>query len=210
VVAEATSPPAANPKADDIPADFLVVGLGNPGGDFDGSRHNSGADTVALLARRHGASLKLDRRARALAGNASVSGHGVALAFPQTYYNDSGIAVLTLAKRHDLLDVPERIVIVHDELDLPVGRLKVKVGGGLAGNRGLQSIKAHLHTDGFVRVRIGVGKPLGKQDGANHVLRRPGKRERAELDVSIEEAADAVEMVVTDGPEAAMTRFNQN
>src|SRR5262249_53580025 len=97
--AVAATPLAAKPKADDIPADFLVVGLGNPGGDFDRSRHNSGADTVALLARRYGASLKLDRRARALAGNASVSGHGVALAFPQTYYNDSGIAVLTLAKR---------------------------------------------------------------------------------------------------------------
>ena len=100
------------------------------------------------------------------------------LAFPQTYYNDSASRCVTLAKRHDLLDTPERIVVVHDELDLPVGRLKVKVGGGLAGNKGLQSIKAHLHTDGFVRVRIGVGKPPGRQQGANHVLRRPGKSER--------------------------------
>ena len=92
-------------------------------------------------------------------------------------------------------------MIVHDELDLPVGRLKVKVGGGLAGNKGLQSIKAHLHTDGFVRVRIGVGKPPGRQEGANHVLRRPGKRERTELDTTIEEAADAVELIVAEGPE---------
>ena len=114
-----------------------------------------------------------------------------------------------MAKRHDLLDTPDRIVIVHDELDLPVGRLKVKVGGGLAGNKGLQSIKSHLHTDAFVRVRIGVGKPPGRQEGADHVLRRPGKTERAELDVTIEEAADAVEMIVSEGPEAAMTKFNQ-
>ena len=163
-----------------------------------------------MLARRHGASLKLDRRARALAGTASLGGRRVALAFPQTYYNDSGIAVLTLAKRHELLDAPERIVIVHDELDLPVGRLKVKVGGGLAGNKGLQSIKAHLHTDAFVRVRIGVGKPPGRQEGADHVLRRPGKSERAELDITIEEAADAVELIVAEGPEPAMTRFNRN
>jgi PTH1 family peptidyl-tRNA hydrolase len=161
------------------------------------------------LARRHGGSLKLDRRARALAGTVSFGGRGVELAFPQTYYNDSGIAVLTLAKRHELLDVPERIVIVHDELDLPVGRLKVKVGGGLAGNKGLQSIKAHLHTDDFVRVRIGVGKPPGRQEGANHVLRRPGKRERTELDTTIEEAADAVELIVAEGPAPAMTRFNR-
>ncbi|HEX2381760.1 MAG TPA: aminoacyl-tRNA hydrolase [Acidimicrobiales bacterium] len=192
-----------------MPTDFLVVGLGNPGGDFERSRHNSGADTVALLARRHGAALKIDRRARALAGTASVGGRRVVLALPQTYYNDSGITVLTLAKRHDLLEVPERIVIVHDELDLPVGRLKVKVGGGLAGNKGLQSIKAHLHTDAFVRVRIGVGKPPGRQEGANHVLRRPGRRERVELDTTIEEAADAVELVVAEGAEPAMTRFNR-
>ena len=203
------SRPAANPKAEHISADFLVVGLGNPGGDFERSRHNSGADTVALLARRHGASLKRDRRARALAGTASVDGRHVALAFPQTYYNDSGIAVLTLARRHELLETPERIVIVHDELDLPVGRLKVKVGGGLAGNKGLQSIKAHLHTDGFVRVRIGVGKPPGRQEGADHVLRRPAKRERTDLDTTIEEAADAVELIITEGPEPAMTRFNR-
>jgi PTH1 family peptidyl-tRNA hydrolase len=164
---------------------------------------------VALLARRHGAALKIDRRARALAGTASVGGRRVVLALPQTYYNDSGITVLTLAKRHDLLEAPERIVIVHDELDLPVGRLKVKVGGGLAGNKGLQSIKAHLHTDAFVRVRIGVGKPPGRQEGANHVLRRPGRRERVELDTTIEEAADAVELVVAEGAEPAMTRFNR-
>jgi PTH1 family peptidyl-tRNA hydrolase len=204
----ARSPPA-NPRAEKISTDFLVVGLGNPGGDFERSRHNSGADTVALLARRHGAAFKLDRRARALAGAASLGGRRVVLAFPQTYYNDSGIAVLTLAKRHDLVDTPEHIVVVHDELDLPIGRLKVKVGGGLAGNKGLQSIKAHLHTDAFVRVRIGVGKPPGRQEGANHVLRRPGKRERVELDTTIEEAADAVELIVTEGPEPAMTQFNR-
>jgi PTH1 family peptidyl-tRNA hydrolase len=162
-----------------------------------------------LLARRHGASLKLDRRARALAGTATIGGRRVALAFPQTYYNDSGISVLTLAKRHEVLDTADRIVVVHDELDLPVGRLKVKVGGGLAGNKGLQSIKAHLHTDGFVRVRIGVGKPPGRTEGANHVLKRPGKSEREELDVAIAEAADAVELILSDGPEAAMTRFNR-
>ena len=137
-----------------------------------------------------------------------MNGHRLALAFPQTYYNDSGFSVLTLAKRLDLLEKPEQIVIVHDELDLPVGRLKVKVGGGLAGNKGLQSIKAHLHTDGFVRVRIGVGKPPGRTEGADHVLNRPGKSERVELDIMIETAADAVEVILAEGPEAAMRRFN--
>ena len=140
----------------------------------------------------------------------TIDGHRTALAWPQTYYNDSGIAVATLARRYDLLDDVDRIIVVHDELDLPPGRLKVKVGGGLAGNNGLRSIKAHLHTDGFVRVRIGVGKPPGREDGANHVLRRPGKSERTVLDVAIEQAADAVEMIVRDGVEAAMGVYNRN
>ena len=131
------------------------------------------------------------------------------LAWPQTYYNESGMAVATLARRYDLIDNVDRIIVVHDELDLPPGRIKVKVGGGLAGNNGLKSVKAHLHTDEFVRVRIGVGKPPGREDGANHVLRRPGKVERAELDVAIEQAADAVEMIVRNGVDAAMGVYNQ-
>jgi PTH1 family peptidyl-tRNA hydrolase len=160
------------------------------------------------LAKRHGGALKRDR-ARALAGEVTIEGRRVALAWPQTYYNDSGIAVATLARRYDLLDTVERIIVVHDELDLPPGRLKVKVGGGLAGNNGLRSIKAHLHDDGFIRVRIGVGKPPGREEGANHVLRRPGKKERTELDVAIEQAADAVDMIVCDGVEAAMGVYNR-
>jgi PTH1 family peptidyl-tRNA hydrolase len=139
----------------------------------------------------------------------TIGDQRVALAWPQTYYNDSGIAVATLARRYDLVDDADRIIVVHDELDLPPGRLKVKVGGGLAGNNGLRSIKAHLHSDGFVRVRIGVGKPPGREDGANHVLRRPGKAERVELDVAIEQAADAVEMIVREGVDAAMGVYNR-
>lgn len=160
------------------------------------------------MAKRHGGALKRDR-ARALTGEVSFGGHRVALAWPQTYYNDSGLAVAALARRYDLVDDVDHIIVVHDELDLPPGRLKVKVGGGLAGNNGLRSIKAHLHTDGFVRVRIGVGKPPGREEGANHVLRKPGKRERTELDVTIEQAADAVEMIVREGVEAAMGVYNR-
>ena len=136
-----------------------------------------------------------------------VDGKQLALAFPQTYMNDSGQAVAPLVKRFGIEDLG-RLVIVHDELDLPVGALRVKIGGGLAGHNGLRSIKAHLGTDGFVRVRIGVGKPPGRQEGADHVLRRPGKQERTELDIAIEEAADAVELLAAEGVEAAMTKFN--
>ena len=189
------------------PADLLVVGLGNPGDEYAGTRHNVGADTVALLARRHGGALKRGRE-RALSTEVRIGGRRVALAFPQTYYNESGQAVRLLTHRHGVED-PGQLVVVHDELDLEPGRLKVKVGGGLAGNNGLKSIKSHLHTDDFVRVRIGVGKPPGRQQGADHVLRRPGKAEREELDVVVQEAADAVELIATEGADVAMTRFNQ-
>ena len=138
----------------------------------------------------------------------SIDGTRVALAWPQTYYNDSGLSVVALAKRYKLLDDIGRITIVHDELDLGPGRLKVKLGGGLAGNNGLRSIKAHLHSDGFARVRIGVGKPSHRLQGADHVLRRPGKSERTELDVAVQEAADAVETILDQGVETAMNRFN--
>ena len=102
----------------------------------------------------------------------------------------------------------ESLARTTDELDLPVGRLKVKLGGGLAGNNGLKSVKAHLHTDDFARVRIGIGKPPGRAEGVDHVLKRPGKRDRAELDVVVVEAADAVELILSDGIDAAMHRFN--
>jgi PTH1 family peptidyl-tRNA hydrolase len=188
------------------PADLLVVGLGNPGEEYAGSRHNSGADAVGVLASRHGGRLKRGKE-RALSGEVRVSGRLVALAVPLTYYNDSGLAVAALVRRHGIEDA-ERVVVVHDELDLPVGVVRVKVGGGLAGNNGLRSIKAHLHTDAFCRVRIGVGKPPGRQQGADHVLRRPGKAERTELDIAVQEAADAVEIIATDGPAAAMNKIN--
>ncbi len=130
----------------------------------------------------------------------------VALAVPLTYMNDSGLAVTALARRYGV--EPEQIVIVQDELDLPVGALKVKNGGGLAGHNGLRSIKAHLHSDAFLRVRIGVGKPASKEQGVDHVLKKFSKRERAEIDVTIEQAADAVECIATDGIDVAMNRFN--
>lgn len=123
--------------------------------------------------------------------------------------NDSGRAVAPLVKHYGIEDL-HRLVVVHDELDLEPGRMKVKLGGGLAGHNGLRSIKAHLHSDDFVRIRIGVGKPPGgKEKGADHVLAPPSKRDRELIGVCVVEAADAVEMILTDGVEAAMGRYNQ-
>jgi PTH1 family peptidyl-tRNA hydrolase len=187
------------------PADLLVVGLGNPGHEYRGSRHNLGAEVVELLAKRHGGRLR-KRKERALVDEVTIDGHRVALAIPLTYVNDSGHAVGALVRRFGV--DPEQLVVVHDELDLPVAELKLKSGGGLAGHNGLRSIVAHLHTQDFQRVRIGVGKPVSKERGADHVLNRFSKRERAEVDVTVEQAADAVETIVRDGVDAAMNRFN--
>jgi peptidyl-tRNA hydrolase, PTH1 family len=189
------------------PADLLAVGLGNPGAEYARTRHNVGADTIALLAERHGGRLRAGKE-RALSDEVRVGAHRLALAFPQTFYNDSGLAVGALVRRHGVEDL-HHLVVVHDELDLPPGRIQVKVGGGLAGNKGLKSIKAHLRSDDFVRVRIGIGKPPGgKEQGADHVLRKVGKRARSELEVVLQEAADAVELIATEGIEVAMNRYN--
>jgi PTH1 family peptidyl-tRNA hydrolase len=187
------------------PADVLVVGLGNPGEEFRRTRHNVGADVVEMLAARHGGRLRKGKE-RSLVDEVRIGGKRVALAIPLTYMNESGQAVQALVRRYGV--DPEHVVIVHDELDLPPATLKVKAGGGLAGHNGLRSIKQHLHSDAFLRVRIGVGKPVTKERGADHVLNAFSKRERQEIDVTLEEAADAVECIAADGVDAAMNRYN--
>ena len=188
------------------PADWLVVGLGNPGKEYSGSRHNVGFEVVDLLARRHGARLKSGKE-RALVGEVRIDGQRVALAEPTTFMNLSGESVSPLVRRFGIED-PTRLVIVQDELDLPTGRVRVKVGGGLAGHNGLRSIQAHRHTDAFVRVRIGIGKPPSKEHGADHVLKKVTKSDRELLAVAVEEAADAVELILSDGTDAAMNQVN--
>ena len=186
--------------------DLLVVGLGNPGPEYAGTRHNVGVAVIELLRERHGGVFKKTRD-KSLVADTRIDAHRVVLAFPQTFMNESGQAVGMLVRRHGVDDL-HRLVIVHDELDLPVGTLRVKVGGGLAGHNGLKSIKAHLHSDEFIRVRIGVGKPPSAASGAEYVLRRPTKAERSELDAIVVRAADAVEAILRDGPAAAMAAFN--
>jgi peptidyl-tRNA hydrolase, PTH1 family len=177
--------------------------LGNPGAEFAGSLHNAGSDTVELLARRHGTTLRAEKGVAARFGVATLSGRRVALAVPTTYMNESGLAVRGLAKRFGIAD-PAAIVIVHDELDLPPGSVRLKSGGGLAGHNGLRSVQAHLHSPDFLRVRIGVGKPPSAAQGASHVLRQPPKAVREALAGAVVTAADAVERLVADGIDAAM------
>jgi len=186
-------------------ADLLVVGLGNPGEEYERTRHNVGAEVVEILAKRHGGKLRKQKE-RALADEVNIGGKRVALAVPLTFMNLSGESVAPLVRRYRV--EPSQLVVVHDEMDFDVARLQVKDGGGLAGHNGLKSIVAHLHTQDFVRVRIGIGKPPGRREGADHVLKRFSKAEREQIDVTLEQAADAVEVILSEGVEAAMNRFN--
>jgi peptidyl-tRNA hydrolase, PTH1 family len=184
----------------------LVVGLGNPGKQYERTRHNVGFEVIDELARRADVVLKAGRD-RALVADAAVSGRRIVLAAPVTYMNDSGEAVRPLMKRHGLTD-PGQLIVVHDELDLAPGVVRVKAGGGLAGNNGLRSITAHLHTQDYLRVRIGIGKPPSKEQGAGHVLSKLPPPQRELLDIAVQHAADAVELMLAEDVDAAQRRYN--
>jgi peptidyl-tRNA hydrolase, PTH1 family len=162
---------------------------------------------VATVAERNGMALRHERGLSALAAAQIFGGKLLALAIPLTYMNDSGVALAELTRRYSLHEL-DRLVIVHDELDLPVGAVRVKRGGGVAGHNGLRSITERLGTSDFVRIRIGIGKPPGHVPGADYVLRRPSAAEAPELQHAIEIAADAAEMIFDRGIAAAMDKVN--
>ena len=180
---------------------WSVWGIRAP--EFAGSLHNAGADAVELVAQRLGVNLRPEKGVQGRIAQASLGGKTVVLAIPSTYMNESGAAVRGFVKRFGI-DQPDALLIVHDELDLPPGMVRIKVGGGLAGHNGLRSIQSHLHTTDFLRVRIGVGKPPSAEQGADHVLSRPSREVRDLLASSVQIAADAVERVARHGIESAM------
>jgi PTH1 family peptidyl-tRNA hydrolase len=188
------------------PFDWLVVGLGNPGPKYARTRHNVGEEAVALLAERHDAKLK-GGRDNALVAETRFGDQRVMLAFPLTFVNESGQAIGALVRRHRI-ETPEQLIVIHDELDFPPGELRVKSGGGLAGHNGLRSIKQHLKSQDFQRVRIGVGKPDSKEAGRGHVLSKVPKQERELLDIKVIDAADATELIIDAGIDIAMQQFN--
>ncbi len=188
---------------------WLVVGLGNPGAEYAGTRHNVGADVIRLLARREHTDLSRNKRVRAEVAEVrslGSTGTPVALVVPSTYMNLSGGPVQAAA---NWFKVPvDRIIVLHDELDVPVGGLKLKRGGGHAGHNGLKDVDRALGTRDYVRIRIGVGRPPGRMPGRDHVLRRPQPAEREAIDVVLEEAADAVACVIDEGLDAAQNRYH--
>ncbi|MBJ7507892.1 MAG: aminoacyl-tRNA hydrolase [Ilumatobacteraceae bacterium] len=191
--------------------DALVVGLGNPGKQYARSRHNVGEEVVVELARRGNEALKSGRDSALVAEvritNATQNTKRAVLAFPTTFMNESGQAVRKLMRRYGFKSV-DALIVIQDELDLAPGTVKIKKGGGLSGHNGLRSIASHVATQEFIRVRLGVGKPSNKEQGANHVLSKVPAAERQLLDVAVNIAADAVEKIILDGVDAAMNMYN--
>ena len=185
---------------------FLVVGLGNPGKEYVGTRHNVGAAVVEALAEAHNCVLRKSRD-QSLSAEISLEGKKVLLAFPQTFMNNSGQAVSSIMRRNGISN-PENLIVVHDEMDTPPGDLRIKFGGGLAGPNGLKSITNHLHTQDYLRLRLGIGKPADKDSGANYVLKRPSKTEQEIFSQAIQKAIEAIEALILEGKDAAMARFN--
>lgn len=186
---------------------LVVVGLANPGPEYEGSRHNVGGDAVRLVCVRRGVRLTLERRQRALTATVSTERGPVTLAVPITFMNESGAAIPPLLRRTSLTDLTH-LVIAHDELDLEPGRLQLKVGGGLAGHNGLRSIAQTLSTQEFSRLRIGIGKPPTKEQGADYVLQRATGARKVALAGFVADAADAIETLLDYDFEPAQQRVN--
>jgi peptidyl-tRNA hydrolase, PTH1 family len=188
---------------------WVVAGLGNPAAEYGGTRHNVGADVVRRLAERVGVAMKPHKKVQAHVADAfdRPGGTPLSLIVPYGYMNRSGGPVQqTLA----FYKVPhERLVVVHDDLDLVPGKLRLKRGGGDAGHNGLRDIRQRTGSGDYLRVRVGIGRPPGRQDPADYVLKRFSRAEREEIDVVVEEACDAVLDLVHDGLEAAQNRHHR-
>lgn len=193
---------------------WLLVGLGNPGPEYERTRHNIGFMTADELARRARASFSAPRGMRAAVAETIISttglgvppGQKLIIAKPSTFMNESGQAVGKLAAFFQV--PPARIIAIHDELDLEFGQLRLKLGGGDNGHNGLKSMRAHLHTGDFHRVRFGIGRPPGRQPASDYVLSAFPASVREDLAVEIGRAADACETLINDGLVAAQNKFN--
>ena len=190
----------------------LIVGLGNPGKEYAGNRHNVGYWTMNRLARRHG--IELETGSNAALGRGEIAGRNVNLAKPRTFVNDSGKAVWNLTKRLELDDAAE-FLVVYDDLDLPTGKVRLRPRGGSGGYKGLQSIIDRTGSDQFPRLKIGIGRPVvGGQptydpdEVADYVLSDPPPDERELLDEAVERAIQAIELALAEDIERAMARFN--
>ena len=184
---------------------WLVVGLGNPGAEYERTRHNAGFFVADLLAERMGCRFKA-HKSRALVAEGRLAGLPAVVAKPTSYMNESGGPVVSVARFYKT--EPDHVVVVHDELDLDFGQLRVKLGGGDNGHNGLKSVRASFGTGEFYRVRFGIGRPPGRMDAASFVLREFSALERKEVPLLVDRSADAVETLLADGLERAQNAYN--
>lgn len=182
----------------------LIVGLGNPGRQYAYTRHNVGYEVVDLLARRYGVVLAT-RKCQALVGEIEIHDERVMLAKPVTYMNLSGDSVSLLAKRNNVKH--EDMLVIYDDMDLPLGKLRIRPSGSAGGHNGMKSIITRLGGNDFPRIRIGIGR---EGDAIEHVLSRFNKREREQIDYAVDRAADAAEAIYINGLESAMNAFNRS
>jgi PTH1 family peptidyl-tRNA hydrolase len=181
----------------------LIVGLGNPGRDYEETRHNAGFWFCARLAQAWGASLAMESRFHGIVGK---NARNVWMLLPQTFMNRSGQAVGALARFHRI--EPAEILVVHDELDVPPGQLRLKFGGGMGGHNGLKDITSHLGTQDYWRLRIGIGHPGDRNEVVNYVLQPPRREEQVDIDAAIERALDLMPLIEKDDWNAAIQRAN--
>ncbi len=184
----------------------LVVGLGNPGEEYAATRHNIGAMAIDELASRAATSLSVHKKTHTRSTAARLAGQAAHLAVPMSYMNVSGGPVSSLAKY--LSVPPTEVIVIHDELDIPFGTVRLKRGGGSGGHNGLKDVTKALGTPDYIRVRVGIGRPPGRMDAATFVLKPFGAAERKELPFLVSDAADAVEAILESGLEKAQQRFH--
>jgi len=185
----------------------LIVGLGNPGIEYQFTPHNLGFLTIDRIANELGVEVR-NRQCRALTARAAIGGEAVILAKPETYMNLSGLSVRELATEHQV-DTQRDLIVIYDELDLPFGTMRIRQRGGTAGHNGMESILGALGTDEFLRIRLGVSPERKVEDGASYLLAPFRKAQEKAVDELVDLGAQAVEVILKDGPAAAMNRFNR-
>ena len=185
---------------------FIIAGLGNPTLQYEGTRHNVGFDVIDMLADRYNISVD-GRKGRALVGKGIIEGQKVLLVKPQTYMNLSGESLRELVNYYKI-DEEHELLVIYDDISLDVGQLRIRKKGSAGGHNGIKNIIAHLGTQEFPRIKVGVGDKPPRMDLADYVLSRFSKEDREKMEQAFKDAAEAVEVMIAEGPDAAMNQFN--
>ncbi len=185
---------------------YIIAGLGNPTKEYEKTRHNAGFDAIDVLAEKHGIQIT-ERKHKAFCGTGFIGGERVLLAKPQTFMNASGESLREAADFYKIR--PEQVIVIYDDISLRVGQLRIRTKGSAGGHNGIKSIIAHLGSQDFLRIKIGVGAKPDRMDLADYVLSRFSQTDRQMMEDAFQDAADAVEFMLADGADAAMNRYNR-